>query len=173
MENTGGIVAPRKELAMSLSTSFGFSNTTDSENTLTLKALGLVTNYGKEFRSNSTRLNNATCPTDQPELVTFKYQDIDKVDTAITNLYPPSVKAGAMYGVTVEALASTTDSTDASYRVDNPVVCKIEFRHTKNGAVTEQLVEDILLRAVSALFKADGTSRIGDLMRKSHTPVVD
>jgi hypothetical protein len=159
---------------MAKSTQYLFTNTSDSLNTLTLKALGLVNNYAlSEDSSNTAILNNKTAPIDAMEIVTFRSRDIAKVNTDLAIAYPPKVTKGIQYGVQVEETLVTTDSDDTSFRVDEPIVVSINVRHQKSGNITNDLVGAAVLRAVSSLVRSDGTWRFDDLMRSAERPVVD
>jgi hypothetical protein len=161
---------------MAKSSAFGFTNTTDNATTMTLKSLGLVTNYSlSSDQADNAVLNNKTAPIDVEEIVSLRSRDIQSVNTPLNIQYPGKVKAGIEYGVRVDATLSTTDSDDATFRVDEPIACVISFRHPKSGNITEAHVLALLDRAVSALHK-DGTGagwRISDLMRSAERPVTD
>lgn len=150
---------------------FGYTNTTESTNSVKLIQLGLVTNYGKTTDiSTKCTLSNVTAPTDQPELIEFTSSRVPTVKSPITNYYPPRVLDGVTYGVNVYEIASSV-SDDGKQRTDFPCGVEIKFHQSVNGQVTSDMMLEILTRAVSALFKADGSSRIPDLVRSSLAPV--
>lgn len=160
---------------MALSHSFGFSNGTDTANKVTLKDLDVASGkYALTMdEPDQCRLSNVTCPVDQPEVVTFGCQDVANVNSTIRNMNPPKVKAGVQYNIRLEELLRTTDSDDASFTVDDPIVATLSFRHTKSSNISTANLETVFVRLVSLLFKADGSTRIPELMRSSLKPTTD
>lgn len=159
---------------MSRVSSYGFTNTEASSHQVTPYALGLVTNYAlaEEDASNAI-LNNKTAPIDAEELITFRARQIATVNTGLNVQNPSKVKGGIQYQVQVEAVRTTTDTDDASFRVDEPIVALLTIRHPKSANFTSAAVEEIVTRLLSCLYKADGTSRLDDLMRGAERPVAD
>jgi hypothetical protein len=161
---------------MAKTSAFGFTNILDNAASIVLKSLGLVTNYSlSSDQADNVVLNNKTAPIDTEEIVSLRSRDIQSVNTPLNIQFPGKVKTGIEYSVRVDAVLSTTDSDDASFRVDEPMTCVITFRHPKSGNITEAHVLTLLTRALSALHK-DGTNagwRIGDLMRSAERPVTD
>jgi hypothetical protein len=156
------------------SSSFGFTNATDSSNEVTLKALGLTSNYAvKTDTADTAVLNNKTAPIDVEEILTFRSRDIQTVNTDLNIQYPSPVKKGIQYQVMIEDTLSTTDTADADFRVDEPIVIQLTVRHPKSGNITSTEVGTVFTRLVSALMKADGSWRFDDLMRAAERPVVD
>jgi hypothetical protein len=158
---------------MAKSSSFGFTNTTTGANDVDQIALGLTTNYAlTSDQANNVVLNNKTAPIDQEEIVTVRSGSID-IKSKANIVYPAPVKTGMEYGVRLDEVLSTTDSNDPSYRVDEPIICSITFRHPKSGNITNAIVAQVFQRAISTLMKADGTWRFADLMRSAERPIVD
>lgn len=159
---------------MAKTSTFGFTNNSDSTNTLTMKALGLTSNYAVATESaDEARLNNKTAPIDLEELISFRSRKIPIVNTDLNIQYPSKIKAGIQYQVMVEDTLSTTDSADADFRVDEPIVAQLTIRHPKSGNVSGAKVGEVVLRLVSSCIKGDGTWRFDDLMRQAERPVVD
>jgi hypothetical protein len=159
---------------MAKTSAFGFSNTTAATVDITPIALGLTSNYSVTAdTANEARLNNKTAPIDVEELVWYKTRSIPKVDSDLNIQYPSPVKGGVQYFVTVEDTLSTTDSADATFRVDEPIVAQLSIRHPKSGNVTAALVGQVVTRLLSACRRNDGSWRFDDLMRSAERPVVD
>jgi hypothetical protein len=136
--------------------------------------LGVTTNYATDSVSpNAANLSNKTAPIDIEELISYRSRDIDKVPTQLNIQYPSKVTQGVEYGVKVEATLSTTDSADASFRVDEPIVMTLAIKHPKSGNISNALVSQLFVRMVSTLVRSDGTYRFDDLMRGAEMPVVD
>lgn len=153
---------------------FGFTNTTASTHDVTSLLLGLTSNYAvNSDTADSAVLNNKTAPVDVEELVTFRSRDIATVNTGLNIQYPSKVKKGIQYQVMVEDTLSTTDTVDADFRVDEPIVMQLTVRHPKSGNITNAQVASVFVRLISCLMKADGTWRFDDLMRSAERPVVD
>lgn len=160
---------------MAKQSSFGFTNTDIGQNSVTPLDLGLTSNYATTTESsNQAVLNNKTAPIDLQEVISFRSEDIANLKANAVNIqYPSPVKQGVQYSVMVTATLSTTDTTDASFRVDEPIQVTLSFRHPKSGNITSSQVSTVFLRAISSLMKEDGTWRFDDLMRGAEKPVVD
>lgn len=159
---------------MSKVSAFGFTNATAGSNTLTPLALGLTTNYAvKADTATEAVLNNKTAPIDVEELVSYRSRDIQTVNTNLNIQYPSPVKSGIQYQIAVEDTLSTTDTVDADFRVDEPIVMTLTVRHPKSGNIGNTQVATVFTRLISALMKTDGTWRFDDLMRSAERPVSD
>lgn len=159
---------------MALTSQFKFTNTTDGSHSVTQKAIGITTNYASiQEDSNTAVLNNKTAPIDAEEIVTYRSKNLPKVDTGLNIQYPSPVKTGIQYQIMVEDTLSTTDSTDPSWRVDEPVIAQLTIRHPRSGNINNDIVGQVVTRLVSAAMKADGTWRFDDLMRGAEKPVTD
>jgi hypothetical protein len=159
---------------MAKQSQFGFTNIMDGSNTITPKALGLTTNYALTGEdANNAILNNKTAPIDAEEIVTYRSRSIPVVNTDLNIQNPSKVKGGVQYQVQLEDVLVTTDSDDASFRVDEPIVAMLTVRHPRSGNITEQHVATIFNRLISCLMKSDGTWRFADLMRGAERPIAD
>jgi hypothetical protein len=159
---------------MAKTSTFGFTNTAAGSHDITPPALGLTSNYAlAEEDANNAILNNKTAPIDAEEIVTFRSRGIAQVNTDLNIQYPSKVKSGIQYQVQVEDVLMTTDSDDASFRVDEPIVALLTIRHPKSGNINSQIVGTVVNRLLACLMKADGTWRFDDLMRGAERPVVD
>lgn len=159
---------------MSKQSSFGFTNTSLGTHDVDQIALGLTSNYSlQEDAADVVKMNNKTAPIDKEELISFRSRTGKKIATELNIQYPSPVSNTVEYSVRVDDVLSTTDTADANYRIDEPIVVSIAFRHPKSGNITSTHVATVLQRAISALMKADGTWRMDDLMRSAERPVVD
>jgi hypothetical protein len=159
---------------MSKVSAFGFTNNSDAAVAITPKALGLTTNYSVVAdTATEARLNNKTAPIDVEEMIWFKSRNIPKVDSDLNIQYPSPVKGGIQYWITAEDTLSTTDTDDATFRVDEPIVAQLNIRHPKSGNITADLVGQVVTRLLSACRRADGSWRFDDLMRSAERPVTD
>lgn len=153
---------------------FGFTNSTAGSNTVTPLALGLTSNYAvKQDTADAAVLNNKTAPIDIEEIVTFRSRDIATVNTSLNIQYPSPVKKGIQYQIMVEDTLSTTDTADADFRIDEPIVMQLTVRHPKSGNITNTQLGTVFTRLISSLMKTDGSWRFDDLMRSAERPVVD
>lgn len=153
---------------------FSFTNTTAGTNQVTPPALGLTTNYALAAEdANNAVLNNKTAPIDAEEIVTFRSRPIAQVNTDLNIQYPSPVKTGIQYQVQVEDVLTTTDTADASFRVDEPIVALLTIRHPKSGNINNAIIAQVMQRLIGCVLKADGTWRFDDLMRSAEKPVVD
>lgn len=159
---------------MAKTSRFSFTNTQDSANEITLKALGLVSNYAVSAdTANQAVLNNKTADIDAQELVSFRTLSVKEVANNLDIRNPAPVRSGVQYGVQLEEVYITEDTEDASFRVDEPIVLSINIRHPKSGNITESVVAEVFKRAISTFVKADGSWRFGDLMRSAERPIAD
>jgi threonyl-tRNA synthetase len=159
---------------MSKTSAFLFTNTTAESGSVTPKQLGLVTNYAVERNTaKRAQLNNKTAPLDAQEVVSYTSRDLATVNTSIPVLNPAKVKSGIMYTIEIEDILVTTDSDDASFRVDEPIVASLQIRHGKSGNITSDIVAQVVTRLISACRHNNGTWRFGDLMRSAECPVTD
>lgn len=159
---------------MSRVSTFGFTNTTAGTNTVTPLKLGLTSNYAvKADTADQAVLNNKTAPIDIEEVITYRSRDIATVNTSLNIQYASPVKKGIQYQVMIEDTLSTTDSVDADFRVDEPIVMQLTIRHPKSGNIGNSQIGTVFLRLISSLMKEDGTWRFDDLMRSAERPVVD
>lgn len=157
-----------------ISTGFGFKNVTDSTKAITLKKLGLKSNYGvTEDEATKCVLSNTGSPIDEPEIISLSCSRIDQVNSVIPNYYPPKVGKGVTYQAKIEELLSVTDSSDPLFRVDLPIVAQLSIRHTTSGEITDDVIEQIFVRLISAFYRDDGTSRFKELMRSALEPSND
>jgi len=153
---------------------FQFTNTTDQAVAVTPKKLGLVTNYAVERdTARRAQLNNKTAPMDAQEIISYSSRDLQVVNTDLPVLNPARVKAGLLYQIEVQDLLVTTDTDDANFRVDEPIIASLQIRHGKSGNITSDIVAQVVTRLISALRHDDGTWRFSDLMRSAERPVAD
>lgn len=160
---------------MSKVSAFGFTNKTAGTNTVTPLKLGMTSNYAvSDYQADSAVLNNKTAPIDLQEIISFKSQNLSNLKSNAVNIqYPSPVKGGIQYSMMIVDTLSTTDTDDPTFRVDEPITCTVSFRHPKSGNITNAVVAEVFLRAISTLMKEDGTWRFDDLMRSAERPVVD
>lgn len=159
---------------MAKTSTFGFTNDSDSQNTVTAKALGLVTNYAlMQDAADVVKMNNKTAPLDSEEIISFRTRDVAGVASEASILNPAKVGKGIEYSIRVDEVLSTTDNADASFRVDEPIVATLAVRHPKSGNITDAHVKTVIIRLLSTLIKSDGTWRIADLMRSAERPISD
>lgn len=156
-----------------MSSSFAYSNKTDSTHTIKPVSIGIVSNYAKVVDEPSlVQMSNKTCPLDQGELVSYRCNDIDKVTSTQKVQNPSKVRNGVQYVVKCEEILRTTDA-EGKIICDEPVIAYVTIKHQKSGNITAALVEEVFRRVVGAMYKSDGTSRIADLMRNAIVPTTD
>lgn len=159
---------------MSRTSAFGFTNNSDSSNSVVPKALGVTSNYAViTDKADQAVLSNKTTPIDLQEKITYQSRDIQVVNNDLNIQYPSPVKKGIQYGVLLEETLSTTDTADASFRMDEPIVMSLSVRHGKSGNINNAIVGQCFVRLISTLMRADGTWRFDDLMRSAERPIVD
>lgn len=159
---------------MSRVSKFGFKNTQDASTSITPKALGLVSNYAlTRDVADVVTLSNRTAPIDCEEIIELRSRVNSQVKSNLNIQNPAKVGSAVEYSVRLDATLATTDTDDPNFRVDEPMVVTIAIKHPRSGNVDGSIVEQLFLRAVSALRKDDGSWRFDDLMRSAERPVVD
>jgi hypothetical protein len=156
---------------MALSSSFGFTNTSDSSVDLTPTAVGM-SNYALVTDDpGKCLLKNTTCPIDQVETLTFMSQDINQVNQEEKNVNPPKISGGRVITVKLEAKKRVTSSVDDTFVVDYPVSCNVSFRFAKTQYVTSADLLTMLKRVVGALQDSSTDGYIlDDLMMQQLNP---
>jgi hypothetical protein len=159
---------------MAKQSAFGFSNNTDSAVPVVPKALGLVSNYAvtKDTAREAT-LNNKTAAIDREEIISYRSWNFPELDTNLNIQYPAPVRNAVCYQVTAEETLTTTDTEDADFRVDEPIIVSLQIRHPRSGNITNDIVGQAVLRLISACRFDAGGWRFGDLMRSAERPVED
>lgn len=159
---------------MSLVSSFGYTNTTAQTFGAPVDKVEMATNYALiEDEPNKCVLSNTTAPVDQGERVSYSFQKLAKVSTDQDVLYPSNVPNGVQYSIRVEELLSTTDTADPTFRVDDPIVAWLTIRHPSSGRITSAILDEIVSRLNGCVYKDDGTTRFGDLMRSALKPTAN
>jgi hypothetical protein len=157
---------------MAKSAAFSYTNKTAGTNTVTPLALNLPANYAlTRDEADVVQMSNKTAPIDAEELVQFRSRNLPEMSTFAHIQNPSPVKTAMEYSLRLDEVLSITDSADASYRVDEPITCTVTFRHARNGLITNSVIGEVFLRAISSLMKADGSWRFEDLMRSAERPV--
>lgn len=157
-----------------MTSSFGFTNVTDSTHPITPKSLQLLEEYAlKQDEPTVVELDNVTCPLDQGEIVSFKCSNVNKVSTSQEIRNPAKVVTGVQYLAKVEEILRTTSATDADFVVDEPIVAYLTIRHPKSGNITSAHIATVVDRLLGTLMKADGTWRFDELMRSALKPTED
>lgn len=144
---------------------FGYTNTTDSTKKITVDQIGLKSNYSKTEEPNQVCYDNKTCPLDLGEKVIMSSKIIRNVDNTLTNNHPSNIAGGVQYRVQTESLFREYLTQDHSAFIDHPIVVYTTIRHERCGAVTDDVVQEAMMRNLSSFYKDDGSSRIPDLMR--------
>jgi hypothetical protein len=159
---------------MSKTTQFAFTNTAEGAASVSKVTLGLLSNYAiTADTADQAVLNNKTAPIDAQEILSYRSRNVAQVNHSLNIQNPAKVRSGIQYGVQLEATAVTTDTDDATFRVDEPIVVSLTIRHPKSGNITNALVGEAVKRTISACMRDDGSWRFDDLMRSSERPVVE
>lgn len=151
--------------------SFGYTNVTAMESTVSPVDLKPVTNYAKvEDTATSCGLSNKSCALDQMEKLSYQCTQIGNVSTKNTILNPAPVREGVQYIVRLDEVLRTKDS-NGDIICDEPVVAYLTIRHQVSGNITNALVSEVVKRLLGACMREDGTFRFDDLMRSALVPV--
>lgn len=159
---------------MAKTSNFQFTNTSELGTAVTPISLGLVSNYAVTAETaNSSTLSNKTAPLDAEEIILFRSRYIPQVETQLSVQNPSKVKGGVQYTAQLEDVLVTTDDTDASFRIDDPMVVNLTIRHPRSGNITSAHVQTLIKRLLGSLIKSDGSWRFDDLIRGAERPITD
>lgn len=159
---------------MALTSRFGFTNTTAQSFKPEVTKIEASTNYALiEDEPSKCVVSNRTAPIDQGERISYSFQKLAKVASDQDILYPATVKDGVQYAIRVEEILSTTDSADPTFRVDEPIVAWLTIRHPSTNRITSTVLDTVVSRLLGAIYKDDGSTRFGDLMRSALKPTED
>lgn len=150
--------------------SYGFTNNDDNTHYVSPKKLGLVTNYAKlQDSPDACVMTNKTSPLDQGELVTIRYQKLEKVSTSQDLAHPMPERAGVQYVYKVEDILRVTDENGVVVS-DEPIIAYLTIRHQRTGNVDKQAIMQVVQRVLGVCISDEGTSRFEDTMRGDCSP---
>jgi hypothetical protein len=158
---------------MSITTGWKFTNNTaSSQKTFGLLDLGLSNYSTPQQYSNGTEVrydNNTDGSSFTSEILRYRCAaQKGTPDSVLVIEHPTKATSKVVWGVTCEAQAVTESSDDPTYEVDNACTCKIVFTNMRDRNITASLMEQLLRRAVSSLYRSSDGSFIGaDLMQGS------
>lgn len=157
---------------------FGYTDTPIQGVTSLTLSRGLL-NFKEDFspinvKNGEATITNVTSPQDRPEKIRFAFSKIDNVykgSGISTSVQAPSVR-GTNLLVQLTEVASITDNTDASYRVDVPISAHIVLKVPAVEQITEEHVIAVVGRLVSGLFETGKSDsiRLSRLVRGSLLP---
>jgi hypothetical protein len=149
-------------------TSWGFTNTTDSTKTVTLKKLDEFSSYAKiTDEPTYAELSNKTSPLNQREILSFRC-DRQNVNTAAL-AYPDVSRDGVFYVSKLKDILRVTDGTEIS---DHPIEAYLSIKHDTAYNWSNEEIEVMLLRLLGSLWDETNSKwRFEDLMRSALVPV--
>lgn len=155
---------------MANTSQFAFTNVTAATTAITPIALFGATDgtnsYGKTVDEPTVVVrSNTTCPLDQGELLTTRYNDLAKVSTSQSIQNPLPIKDGCQYVIKLEEILRTTNAA-GDIVGDEPVIAYLTIRHQKSGNITSSIVDSVVKRLLGACYAStDGTPYWNDYMR--------
>lgn len=152
---------------MSRTSEFKFTNKTASTKLITPVVISSADYAKSQDDANVVVYNNKTAPIDSEEIISVKSRLIPSVSTSLNIQNPAPVKKGLQFAVIVENTLTTTDSADATFRVDEPICWSLTCRFPRSGNVTAALIAQSFERAISACRRSDGTYLFDDFMRQA------
>lgn len=158
---------------MALTSSFGYTNTTAiSGLTVPVTDVKPDTNYAKVAdEPTEASYKNRTSPLNQEEKVTYRCQN-QKVNQQVA--YPGPSKDGVFYVIKVDDVLRTTDSSDPTFAVDEPISMWLSVKHTTSNNWTNAQILSILERILGLCYdKTNSKWRFEDFMRSALTPEND
>lgn len=159
-----------------LTTGFQYTNTTESETkAVTLYNMGETTNYALvEDEPTKVVLDNITAPVNASELLQYRAKRVNSVNTKLSLPAKSDVTQKAVqYAIQLDGDIVTTDSADATFRHDDPVIMYVTVIHPLSPYITDTLLGQHFSRLVSAMQKEDGSWRFKEIMRSALKPTSD
>lgn len=155
--------------------SFTYTNTTAATDTVSRTDMDMATNYGKVIdEPTMARVSNRTASLEQPEIITYRCDQIDKISSSIKLVHPSTVPGGIQYTVKIEEVNRTTDA--AGNIVDEPFAAWLTIKHSSSNTWTNAVVAGLIGRLLGACKSGDGVTaewRFEDLMRSALMPYTD
>lgn len=118
--------------------------------TLKFQKVHMHSDYGKDsITSNEIVYSNSTSSRLEPELVTYRAKEINKVNSDIKVSYPAQIKSGMQATIQLDTIAVSTDSATGT-TTEYP--CKSYITINVPNAVPDSIVEELFNRQVSVCF---------------------
>lgn len=164
---------------MAKTSSWGYTNNTDSQESVTLKLVNLKSQYsgytlnseeskGDNRPNNQSRiiLSNRTAPRELDEKVMFAFRPLQEVRSFNLVTNPGKIRDGLEFRVRLDAnLRTEWDNGDV---VDDPQVMELVFRGAGDGNVTAATVEEQFVRLISSCYDfTNDRWRFGDLLKQA------
>lgn len=157
-----------------MNTAYGYTNVESHTAALPFPIydIGIMDNYAGLIDDPGVyRVDNVTCTNNAQEKVEYHARDIKDLNGVMVDiLHPAPVNFNEEFGIKWEGILVTTDDSDPTFELDEPIRCTISFKAPKSGTVTAQHLNEALGRTLSYLIKEDGSSRLAELMKKSCRP---
>lgn len=155
---------------MAATTSWGYTNTTDSTKSVTLKQLGEFSNYAKiTDEPTFAELSNKTSPLNQRELLSFRCERQNISNSTLA--YPDVSRDGVFY---VGKLKDVLRVTDGDSITDHPFEIYLAVKHDVAYNWTNSDVAGQLSRLLGGFYdETNAKWRFEDLMRSALVPVND
>jgi hypothetical protein len=162
---------------------YSYTNTTAGDQKVLPIALDMSSDYARVAdEPNLCRVTNKTASLEQPELVTYRCNLIDRVSTSIPVVNPAKSSRGVQYVVKLETVDRQTQA-DGSF-IDEPITATLTIRHPMSNNWSNGKIAAQLMRLVGACMKdqtttgteastTDSNWRFEDLMRSGLAPVED
>lgn len=154
------------------SCTFGFTNVDPKTIPLTGAQLHRATAYALiSDEPTECITSNTTCPVDQEEVLTYRCKKIPTVNTAATIQHPNPVKNGVQYTIALDDVLRAT--YDDGVIVDHPICAYLVVRHDMSGDITDEHINTVVGRLVSATSDDSGSSLWASLRRSALKPNTD
>jgi hypothetical protein len=163
---------------MAITGTMGYTNTSSSTHDYNGVALGLTTNYtvdDKRTKAGHVVLNNVTSPTGLIERISYSLKDVNSVQMMDSdpNLYPAKVKKGKMLEIKLESFKSLRSTLDDTFRVDLPIVAKLQFIYPDSEYIDDKDIRAQFARLHGCVEDPDDTTDydyLAELMKGTLIP---
>lgn len=159
---------------MSRTSVTAFDSQTTESVSMTLPVIAVSDNYTViRDAAKDTAISNIQSLVDLPEEISFKYSDIEKVNTSLKATNKPTTVGGYQVIIRDEFIQRTTEPDGTVH--DDPVSCYVTFRTTRGANITSGAeVAAIINRVLSACLMQTGesisTTYLDRLMRGATKP---
>lgn len=135
-----------------MATAFSFSNNTESQsNSLNGISLALKDNYVlKKEDPDEVIIGNTTAALDQPENISYRFQNIEHVTGPVKLAYPAPNNSGVKYNVRIDNILRET--LESGTIIDHPISIQLTVMHELSSAITNDIIKAEFQRLMGAIW---------------------
>jgi len=157
-----------------MATAFSFTNVEESSsNSLHGISLDLKDNYVlKKEDPDEVIIGNTTAALDQPENISYRFQNIEHVTGPVKPAYPAPNNSGVKYNVRIDNVLRET--LDSGVIIDHPISIQLTVMHELSSAITNEIVTTEFQRLMGAIWnKSASKYRFMEMARGAIQPTTN